>query len=277
MGPANRVERGSDELSSAELFEILQSRPRRLALFHLRQHGRATIEELSEVVVALSSSDADTAVDEAATTADEEASGRPTDETQAYNLLRHRDLPVLEHYGLVSIQPDSGTVTVEQLPPSVAEWLDLATRQELRNERLATTEEADEASTDRLRVLVVDDDTDYLALTEAYLDDATFDVSTCENALDAFAYLDRGEFDCVISDYRMPSIDGIELLTEVRNSYPDLPFLLLTNEGNEAVASDAIRSGVSDYVVKGTDPQLLRELGDRVRDLVEPTDAVSNA
>ncbi|QDX40789.1 response regulator [Salarchaeum sp. JOR-1] len=68
----------------------------------------------------------------------------------------------------------------------------------------------------------------------------------------ASAALDRlGEgFSCVVSDYEMPEMDGLELLERVRAERPELPFVLLTGAGSEDVASDAISLGATEYVQK---------------------------
>lgn len=58
------------------------------------------------------------------------------------------------------------------------------------------------------------------------------------------------EIDCVVTDYQMPEVDGIQLLERIREEYPRLPFLLVTGEGSEDVAMRAIDAGVTDYLVK---------------------------
>lgn len=62
--------------------------------------------------------------------------------------------------------------------------------------------------------------------------------------------LSEQAFDCVISDYDMPGCNGIEFLEEVREEFPELPFILFTGKGTEEVASDAISAGVTDYLQK---------------------------
>ncbi|MFB6196573.1 MAG: ATP-binding protein [Haloplanus sp.] len=73
--------------------------------------------------------------------------------------------------------------------------------------------------------------------------------------------------DCIVSGYRMPGMDGLELLAAVRERYPDLPFILYTDEGSEAVASDAIGAGVTDYVRQEDDAQYER-LAARIEEAV---------
>ncbi len=72
-----------------------------------------------------------------------------------------------------------------------------------------------------------------------------------------------GWADCVVSEYDLHDGDGLELLGAVRERAPELPFLLFTGAGSEAVASEAIGAGVTDYVVRdGDDP--VADLADRI-------------
>nr|WP_252718750.1 response regulator [Haloarcula sp. CBA1122] len=70
------------------------------------------------------------------------------------------------------------------------------------------------------------------------------------SATEALERLDGGGFDCVVSDYEMPEMDGLELLEEIRETNPSIPFILLTGRGDEETASAAIAAGVADYLLK---------------------------
>ncbi len=71
-----------------------------------------------------------------------------------------------------------------------------------------------------------------------------------------------------MSDYELPGANGIEFLETVRESYPDLPFILFTSKGSEEVASDAISAGVSDYLQKGSGTERFSLLANRITNLV---------
>ncbi|MFC6863163.1 PAS domain S-box protein [Halomicroarcula sp. GCM10025817] len=105
-------------------------------------------------------------------------------------------------------------------------------------------------------VLHVDDDPALLETTEPLLQ-ATLDctVLSTTSAGEGHELLASERVDCVVSDYDMPGANGIEFLEAVRAEFPDLPFILFTGRGSEAVASEAIAAGVTDYVQKqvGTD------------------------
>ena len=80
---------------------------------------------------------------------------------------------------------------------------------------------------------------------------------------------DDTDFDCIVSDYDMPGLDGLELLQEIRTDYPDLPFVLFTGHGSEAIASEAITAGVTEYLQKGGGTEQYTVLANRVDQVVE--------
>lgn len=77
------------------------------------------------------------------------------------------------------------------------------------------------------------------------------------------------EVDCIISDYQMPTTDGLEFLQIVREKHPDLPFILFTGKGSEEIASEAIAAGVTDYMQKGGGSDQYEVLSNRVQNAVE--------
>jgi PAS domain S-box-containing protein len=124
---------------------------------------------------------------------------------------------------------------------------------------------------DQLRVLHLDDDPEFAELAATFLERED-DRLAVETATSAAAGLERvagEEFDCVVSDYDMPGRNGIEFLDDVRQEYPDLPFVLYTGKGNEEVASEAIAAGVTDYLQKGTGTEQYELLANRIANAVD--------
>lgn len=112
---------------------------------------------------------------------------------------------------------------------------------------------------DTIQVLHVDDNADFGDLTAAFIerdyDDITIETETdprqCLEHLDH----DSGSIDCIVSDYDMPHLNGLEMLEAVRSEYPGFPFILFTGKGSEEIAAEAITKGIDDYMQKevGTD------------------------
>jgi PAS domain S-box-containing protein len=121
-----------------------------------------------------------------------------------------------------------------------------------------------------IQVLHVDDEPDLAELTATFLEreDDRFSVETATSAKEGLDRIADGVPDCIVSDYNMPGTDGIEFLQAVRETNPDLPFLLYTGKGSEAVASDAISAGVTDYLQKQSGSEQYELLANRIRNAV---------
>ena len=122
-----------------------------------------------------------------------------------------------------------------------------------------------------IRVLHVDDEADFAETAARFLEreDDAFEVVTETSAAAGLDRIEATEVDCVVSDYQMPGTDGIEFLARVRDRYPDLPFVLFTGQGSEAVAGEAISAGATDYLQKETGTEQYGILANRVRNAVE--------
>ena len=121
-----------------------------------------------------------------------------------------------------------------------------------------------------VRVLHVDDESSITDLTATFLErkDDQFTIETAPNAEKGLEIVSDRPPDCVVSDYEMPGLDGIEFLQAVRQEFPDLPFILYTGKGSEAVASDAIAADATDYLQKGTGSEQYELLANRIRNAV---------
>ena len=126
-------------------------------------------------------------------------------------------------------------------------------------------------SQQEIQVLHVDDEPDFADLTTTFLkrEDDRFTVETAHSADKGRERIDDRPPDCVVSDYNMPGMNGIEFLQAVREEYPNLPFILFTGKGSEAVASDAISAGVTDYLQKGSGSEQYELLANRIRNAVQ--------
>ena len=123
-----------------------------------------------------------------------------------------------------------------------------------------------------IHVLHVDDDPAIASLTADALEReaARLSVETVADPREALATITEAPdaVDCVVSDYKMPAMTGVELLTAVRREAPKLPVILFTGKGSEGVASEAIEAGVTSYLQKGTGTSRYALLANRIENAV---------
>lgn len=99
-------------------------------------------------------------------------------------------------------------------------------------------------------IVLIDDDGDLLQATKQTLDLAGFSVSAFSSAAQALRQLDTTRVHVVVSDIRMPQIDGLQLFERVRQLDEDLPVILMTGHGDIPMAVKAIQDGVYDFIAK---------------------------
>jgi PAS domain S-box-containing protein len=122
-----------------------------------------------------------------------------------------------------------------------------------------------------VRVLHVDDEPDFADLTAAYLERTmdSFTVDTAMRADEVIADRPQDTYDCIISDYDMPGMNGLAFLERIREDAPKLPFILYTGKGSEEIAAEAISAGVTDYIQKEPGTSQYTVLANRVQNAVE--------
>ncbi|MBO4246511.1 response regulator [Halomicrobium sp. IBSBa] len=124
---------------------------------------------------------------------------------------------------------------------------------------------------EQLSVLVVDDSEFFAEMTaETLAEDHDFGTHAASDPKAALDYFSDNDVDCIVSDYEMPGMDGLEFLDAVREREPDIPFILLTGRGDEEVASEAIAAGVTDYLLKleVVEDKQYGRLANRIRNVV---------
>ena len=105
-----------------------------------------------------------------------------------------------------------------------------------------------------LRILLVDDNLDHVALaTRALKQEPAWRIDTVRLGEEALERAGEEKFDLVLLDYRLPDMSGLDVLRALRGKGMSAAVILMTSQGSEEVAMQALSLGASAYVVKNTD------------------------
>ncbi len=113
------------------------------------------------------------------------------------------------------------------------------------------------------RVMVVDDDSDHLGVVSAILEESGYHVERAEDAEQALARVHAFDPALVLTDLRLPGMDGVELLERVREGMDAVEVIVMTGHEDMTSAIGAMRAGAFDYVVKPIEVEALQDLVSR--------------
>ena len=99
-------------------------------------------------------------------------------------------------------------------------------------------------------ILIVDDEKNYLVVLEALLGPEGYETVTADNGEDALSLIRESDLDLVITDIKMPEINGMDLLDETKKIKPELPVILMTAYGTIEMAVEAMKRHAYDYITK---------------------------
>lgn len=121
-----------------------------------------------------------------------------------------------------------------------------------------------------IRILHVDDDKKLLKMVSRLLERKfeNLKVESVSDTNEAIERLEEDEFECIVSDYQMPKIDGLDFYSVLKNREIEVPFILYTGEGTENVKSRAYFLGVSGYVEKNEE-RVAEKLGNKILEASE--------
>jgi two-component system, LuxR family, response regulator FixJ len=122
----------------------------------------------------------------------------------------------------------------------------------------------------RGKVFVIDDDEAMRDSLQFLLDSAGFEVTLFESAQVFLTRLDSLDFGCVVSDVRMPGLDGIELLRRLQTLNCRFPVIIMTGHGDVPLAVEAMKLGAVDFLEKPFDDDLLISMIDSGLKRAEP-------
>jgi len=101
------------------------------------------------------------------------------------------------------------------------------------------------------KILIIDDEPDMLKLLSMILKEKTpYEVYTTNNPMEAVELVKNGDFDLIITDLKMPGLDGLQLLEEVKKKDEDIPVIIITAYGTIDAATEAIEKGGFDFITK---------------------------
>ena len=116
-----------------------------------------------------------------------------------------------------------------------------------------------------MKLLIVEDDKELSEVMIKLLQKNHFECSLADNGLDALDQIDNHWFDCVILDWMLPKVNGIEVLKETKKRHPTLPIIMLTAKSTIDDKLTGLNGGADDYVLKPFD---IKELVARVHAVV---------
>ena len=108
------------------------------------------------------------------------------------------------------------------------------------------------------KVLVVDDEKNYLLVLEDLLADEGYEVVTSSSAAEGLEIIQREAIDTVLTDIKMPGMSGIEFLEKIMNFDSDMPVILMTAFAEVDQAVNAMKKGALDHIQKPFDNQDLK-------------------
>jgi DNA-binding response OmpR family regulator len=107
------------------------------------------------------------------------------------------------------------------------------------------------------RVLLVDDEANLRQTLARILHQAGCDVTSAADGAEALQRLDSATYDLVYLDIRLPDVDGLQVLRQIHDQYPQLAVVLLTAHASISSAVEAVRLGATDYLIKPINPEVL--------------------
>ena len=110
-----------------------------------------------------------------------------------------------------------------------------------------------------IRVLLVDDEEEFVETLAQRLEVRDFDVSTATSGADALEKVENEELDVVILDVQMPGVDGVEVLRRIKRSKPLTEVIMLTGHATVQTAIDGMKLGAFDFLLKPAETEELVE------------------
>jgi len=102
-----------------------------------------------------------------------------------------------------------------------------------------------------IRLLIVDDDEDYMVLSDLLKEsDLSFEIDEVNSSKLALQKLKKNEYDCVVIDYLIPGVSGLEVMKFARGLGIKTPFIIFSAYGDAELVEELIKQGASDFISK---------------------------
>jgi len=122
------------------------------------------------------------------------------------------------------------------------------------------------------KVLVIDDEKAIRRSIKEILEFEKYEVDEAEDGAQGFSMAQKNNYDIILSDIKMPKMDGIEFLEKAKESNPDLPIIMISGHGTIETAVEAVKKGAYDYISKPPD---LNRLLITIRNAMDKTSLVA--
>lgn len=109
-------------------------------------------------------------------------------------------------------------------------------------------------------ILIVDDEKNYLVVLSAFLSEEGYETLTADSGSRALEIVETTDLDLVVTDMKMPTMDGIELLKRIKEKVPDLPVVMMTAYGTVEKAVEAMQLGAFNFILKPFQNETLKQI-----------------
>lgn len=101
------------------------------------------------------------------------------------------------------------------------------------------------------RILIIDDEVDMLMLLRMIIEDNTdYDVESTNSPTEGIKLFRENDYDLVITDLKMPGLDGMDIFDEFKEMKPDVPVIMITAYGSIEISDEALSKGVAEFITK---------------------------
>ncbi|MBA2881996.1 DNA-binding response OmpR family regulator [Desulfosalsimonas propionicica] len=124
--------------------------------------------------------------------------------------------------------------------------------------------------TDSIKVLLVDDEEEFVTTLAERLEMRGFDPSIATSGDQALSMVQDKAFDLIVLDLMMPGIGGLEVMKQIKSANPDMPIILLTGQGSTKEGMEGMNQGAFDFLMKPLD---IEELISQIHEALGKTSA----